>query len=231
MKKPRAPVVAHLRFELQGDSLRQLPLEGRFARIYETNLWGSGGSPSGLGSGLDATARLRAALPPLIRKLGVRTLLDVPCGDCGWISQLDLGCEYIGADIVPDLIERNRTGYAKAHPDWRFAHLDLTSDPLPRADLVLSRDCLVHLSFHNIQRALENVKASGSKWLLTTTFTEHEENQDIIDGDWRLLNLQKAPFHLPAPQTVILEGCTEAGGAYTDKAMGLWRIADLPGRA
>lgn len=231
MKRPRTPAVAHLRFELQGDSLRELPLERRFERIYETNLWGSRDSRSGLGSEIDATAHLRAALPALLRELGVRTLLDVPCGDCGWISQLELDCEYIGADIVPALIERNRSEFAATHPGWSFKHLDLIHDPLPRADLVLSRDCLVHLSFHNVLGALENLKASGSEWLLTTTFTEHEENQDIVDGDWRLLNLQKAPFHLPAPQALILEGCTEAGGSYRDKALGLWRIADLPGRA
>ncbi|HVX64969.1 MAG TPA: class I SAM-dependent methyltransferase [Bryobacteraceae bacterium] len=231
MKKSRTPAVAHLRFALEGDSLRELPLARRFERIYETNLWGSPDSRSGLGSEFDATAHLRAALPALLRELGVRTLLDVPCGDCGWISRMELDCEYTGADIVPALIERNRVEYAATHPGWRFTRLDLTSDPLPRAGLVLSRDCLVHLSFQNILRALENLKASGSEWLLTTTFTDHDENQDIADGDWRPLNLQQAPFHLPAPQALIIEGCTEAEGSYADKALGLWRIADLPGRA
>jgi hypothetical protein len=231
VKKPRTPALAHLRFELQGDSLRELPLERRFERIYETNLWGSDDSRSGLGSEIDATAQLRTALPALIRELGVRRMLDVPCGDCGWISRVDLGCEYIGADIVPELIERNCATYAETHPGWKFTHLDLTSDPLPAADLVLSRDCLVHLSFANIVRALANVKASGALWLLTTTFTEHEDNQDIADGDWRLLNFEKPPFNLPAPRKLILEGCTEADGTYSDKALGLWRIADLPDRA
>jgi hypothetical protein len=30
------------------------------------------------------------------------------------------------------------------------------------------------------------------------------------------------------PQRVLVEGCTENGGAYADKALGLWRVADLP---
>ena len=37
-----------------------------------------------------------------------------------------------------------------------------------------------------------------------------------------------APFHLPAPEGLLVEGCLEGGGAYADKALGLWRIADLP---
>src|SRR5437660_1775959 len=36
------------------------------------------------------------------------------------------------------------------------------------------------------------------------------------------------PVALPEPLEVIVEGCTEVGGAYADKALGLWRVADLP---
>jgi hypothetical protein len=53
----------------------------------------------------------------------------------------------------------------------------------------------------------------------------------IADGDWRPLNLQRPPFGLPAPHRIIVEGCTEEGGAYRDKALGLWRIAELPDAA
>ena len=35
-------------------------------------------------------------------------------------------------------------------------------------------------------------------------------------------------FNLPAPEGVLVEGCLESEGAYADKALGLWRIADLP---
>ena len=103
--------------------------------------------------------------------------------------------------------------------------LDLTADPLPRADVVLCRDCLVHLSFDHIRQAFDNLRRSGSTWLLTTTFLEHHENVDIESGDWRILNLTRAPFNLPAPEGVLVEGCLEGEGAYADKALGLWRIA------
>ncbi len=47
---------------------------------------------SGLGSEIDATAVLRAELPPLLARLGVTSLLDAPCGDAGWINRADLAC-------------------------------------------------------------------------------------------------------------------------------------------
>lgn len=74
----------------------------------------------------------------------------------------------------------------------------------------------------------ENIKRSGSGLLLTTTFRELATNRDIEDGDWRALNLQRAPFFFPEPAAVIVEGCDEAGGDYADKALALWPVAQLP---
>lgn len=71
---------------------------------------------------------------------------------------------------------------------------DITVNPLPTADLILCRDCLVHLSFAHIDAALANFRASGARWLLTTTFPMIEENVDCEDGDWRALNLTLPPF-------------------------------------
>jgi len=103
-----------------------------------------------------------------------------------------------------------------------------TRDSLPSADVILCRDCLVHFAFADIWRALRNFRASGARYLLTTTFLEHEQNEDIEDGDWRMLNLRRPPFDFAAPFDVLIEGCVEGDGAYADKALGLWRIADLP---
>jgi hypothetical protein len=49
-------------------------------------------------------------------------------------------------------------------------------------------------------------------------------NADIEDGDWRMLNLERAPFNLPPPTDVLLEQCLENDGAYADKALGLWQL-------
>jgi hypothetical protein len=225
VNRPRPLVPAQIAFRERRGEFAPLTLRERFDRIFETNLW-TASSRSGLGSELQATARLRAALPALVEAAGARSLLDIPCGDFNWLATVPLDVDYTGADIVPALVDENRRRHAG--PRRRFVVADLTADPLPSVDLVLCRDCLVHLSFANIRRAFENLRRSGSRWLLTTTFVEHEVNEDIEDGDWRILNLQRPPFDLPPPAMVLIEECTEGDGAFADKALGLWRIADLP---
>lgn len=229
--KPRLPVLAELRFAERRREFDGLDLAERFALIYRTNLWGAETSQSGLGSELDATSWLRRELSQLLKRLEITTLLDLPCGDFTWMAQMDLGgITYLGADIVPAIIATNDARYGRSgHIEFR--QLDLVSDPLPSVDLVLCRDCLVHLSFANINRAIANLKRSGGRWLLTTTFPDVSANRDIDDGDWRVLNMQQAPFLFPAPLAVINEGCSEAGGDYADKSLGLWRVEDLPGDA
>jgi hypothetical protein len=120
-------------------------------------------------------------------------------------------------------------------PGRSFVRVDLTSGPLPAvagqpADAVLCRDCLVHLSFANIARAMRVVRDSGARYLIATTFLEQPANIDIVDGNWRPLNLERAPFNLPSPVAVLVEGCEEEGGAFADKALGVWRAGDLPGQ-
>ena len=86
-----------------------LTLEERFEQIYKTNLWSDTESRSGAGSSLDATARLRISLPPLLDSLGTQRLLDVTCGDLNWMRQVDIAViDYIVVDIVESIIEANR---------------------------------------------------------------------------------------------------------------------------
>lgn len=196
-----------------------------FAKIYETHHWGRGHSRSGTGSDLQQTAVIRAQLPVVLSELGAKTLLDIPCGDFFWMEKVDLGIDYIGADVVPDLIERNRQAYVR--PGRTFVTLDLCQDKLPKVDLVFCRDCLVHLSFRDIEKAFFNLKQSSSMFLLTTTFIDRDRNFDIPTGAWRPLNLQLPPFNLPPPLHLINERCTEGDGSWGDKSLGLWRISDL----
>ncbi len=232
-ERNRAEVPAHQAFLARREELQDLDLRGRFSHIYEVNLWGSEASRSGSGSVDEQTARIRQMLPDYVRELGVRSMLDIPSGDFAWMQYVPLdGVAYIGADIVPHLVARNQQNFATASEDGpgsrRFQMLDLTADPLPLVDLILCRDCLVHLSFGHIWKAIDNLRRSGSTWLLTTTFPAHTDNEEIEDGDWRMLNLEQAPFHFPAPVTLLNEGCTEQEGKFADKSLGLWRIADLP---
>ena len=227
----RPPVLAHQRFVAERESLVGLSLEQRFRRIYDTNLWGAPASPSGLGSELDATEALRAELPRLLERLQATSLLDAPCGDAGWISRANLGVRYVGVDIVGSLIETLRARAAAGEIGGEYRVADLTRDPLPRCDAILCRDALVHLSFANIGRALANFRKSGAVWLMTTTFPDWQVNADCEDGDWRALNFERAPFHWGSPVELLNENCQEAGGAWRDKSLGVWRIPEIPERA
>lgn len=226
--KERRPTVAQELFHRHRAELEELSLDARFARIHEMNLWGAETSRSGLGSEAGSVAALSAVLPGLCEKLKIKTLVDAPCGEGNWIAALPLGLEnYTGLDVVPAVVAELSERYAK-EPGRDYRVADLIVQPPPKADLILCRDCLVHLSFDNIGRVVRGFKTSGSKWLLTTHFTDQKQNSDITDGDWRPLNFCKAPFLWPVPDLVVNEDCTEADGSYRDKSMALWKLAALP---
>jgi hypothetical protein len=196
-----------------------------FSEIYQKNTWGDGESVSGPGSRLDRTDKVRAALPSLLARYECHSMLDIPCGDYNWMKTLDLEIDYLGADIVSELVKLDQEKYARRNR--KFVVMDLLHDPIPRVDLILCRDCLVHFSHANIMTALGNIKASGSKYLLTTTFPQRPQNPNIVTGEWRPVNLMTSPFHMPAPLELVDDSYDSPN--YFDKYLGLWKIPDLPG--
>jgi SAM-dependent methyltransferase len=201
-------------------------VQDTFTFIYNSNHWSGQRSISGNGSDFIQTETIRKQLPELILQIKIRTMLDLPCGDFNWMQTVDLKLDhYIGGDIVPELIEQNQKKYGNAKREFRV--LDIIRDSLPTTDLIFCRDCFVHLSNEHILKALNNIKKSGTKYLLTTTFTECETNQDITTGDWRIIHLEKDPFCLPRPLLIISENCTEGNGTYADKSLGLWAVTDV----
>lgn len=215
-----------LRHAIKRRALRRRAPADIFREYVRINKWGDAESVSGKGSNLQSTAELRKLLPPLLRELGVRSMVDLPCGDFHWMAYVDLtGIDYLGADIVPELVERNREKHARDAVS--FAVVDLIEGPVPKADLLFIRDCLVHLSNDHVRKALSNIRASGSTYLLTTTFPG-TANIDIVTGEWRAVDLTRPPFNLPEPMRLIAEGQSWLKGQADDKMLGLWRIADLP---
>ncbi len=195
--------------------------EAVFSKIARDNVWDGTESISGPGSTMKSTALLRQALPNLLTKYEIQSMLDIPCGDAYWISQtLPKGINYIGADIVPALITTNSTEKSDL---GRFQVLDLVSSQLPKCDMVMVRDCLIHLPNRMVKQALANVRQSGAKYLLTTTYPGRAANIDIEIGGYRPVDLQAAPFNLPAPLQIILE--TE--GSASGKSIALWSISQL----
>lgn len=204
------------------DNEINLQVKDIFTDFYNKNAWGDKESKSGTGSNLEQTSQLMNELPEFFKKYKIKSMLDIPCGDFYWMQRIDLsGIKYIGADIVDEIINNCSQQYP-----FDFKMMDIINSDLPKVDLILCRDCLVHLPYSEIQKALNNIKKSGSKYLLTTSFPKHD-NVDIPIGHWRPLNLQANPFDFGEPIFVINENCTENDGVYNDKSMCLWLIKDI----
>jgi hypothetical protein len=104
--------------------------------------------------------------------------------------------------------------------------MDLIKDDLPKVDMIMVRDCFIHLSNPLITKALENIKRSGSTYLLTNSFPDMKENMNIKTGTWRRVNFDIAPFNLPKP-VASWEETEHLNKIAGRKFMVLYKIADL----
>ena len=191
-----------------------------FTSIYEENYWNSEESASGGGSTMDATASLRSDLPELLAELGIKSMLDAPCGDFYWMRKVELGVDqYVGGDIVPALIEKLTAEYA-GDSGRTFRVIDLTTDSLPDVDALFCRDCLQHLSLELAQKVLDNFRRSSCRYLITTTFPDVKFNPRGLTGGTNTLNLQIAPFDLPSPLRSIEDHGSH--DAVYRRCLGVW---------
>jgi hypothetical protein len=198
-----------------------------FSEIFRNKRWG-GSSYSGMGSDLRQTESVRRHLIPLLEEYGLDTILDLPCGDFYWMKMVDLGKRrYLGGDLVEELIRANQYHYGSENR--RFVVLDLQQDQLPDADLILCRDCLIHLSNGDIFKSLKNIQKSQISYLLTTSYPLLKRNTDILTGDFRAINLLIPPFNFPPPLAVIPEDpfLEQKDNPNFIRELCLWRVADL----
>ncbi len=201
-------------------------LKSKFTEIHDKNLFHGVESVSGTGSDLFQTRIISVEIPKLLKKYDAKTFIDAPCGDFYWMQHVDFGdIKYIGLDIVEKLVNNNGSKFNS--PYRSFMCKDIVNDELPQGDVIMIRDCWVHLSYEDTMKCVMNLKRSNIKYVLTTSFPNCKINEDLTKI-WRPLNLQNEPFNFPKPLQVIVEGCTENEGKYTDKSLMLWAINDLP---
>jgi len=178
-------------------------LKNVFEDIAVRNRWGDDESRSGAGSTLRYTHGLCAELRHFIDAFRIGSIFDTLCGDFHWMKAVEFpeGFQYIGGDVAPSVAEANTRTHAG--PGRRFVEFDITRDAFPACDLWFCRDCLFHLSYADIFRALERFARSQVGYLMVTSHinTTGFHNRDIASGDFRLLDLFMAPFHLP-PQAL-----------------------------
>ena len=178
-----------------------------FQHYFDTQFWGTDVSTSGPNSDPKFTPQLRLQLQQLLNELAPTTLLDAGCGDANLIQYLDLkDTHYIGVDCVPGLVAQAQATFADTI-NRQFMVLDIVTEPLPKAELVLCRDVVHYLPNNLIARFLDNVKHSGAKYLLITHNTQCATSaNDVTEiGKFRPVNLCYPPFHFPEPKQVIME--------------------------
>jgi hypothetical protein len=201
--------------------LAQGNIEDRFTSIYKINFWSGVESVSGGASTLEYTKNLRDKLPGLFDKLSIKLVFDAPCGDFYWMRHVikNTNLEYIGGDIVLPIIESLNENYRNERT--RFIHIDLTKEKFPVADVMICRDCLIHLSYADTRLLLQNFVESNIPYLLTTTFinSNHFQNRDIATSDCRYIDLFSAPYNFPKDVIYRIEDWVEP---YPKREMCLW---------
>lgn len=89
--------------------------------------------------------------------------------------------EYLGADISAHAIEAAK----RRRPMANLQTFDICLDPFPKAGVMAT---LRNFARSEILFAL--ITSNSARWL---------KNIDIRTGNWRLLDLERAPFQLPPP--------------------------------
>lgn len=189
-----------------------------FEEIYQRNRWNGINSRSGPGSEMLPTTRLRQFLPWLVKAEGIRSVLDVGCGDNYWMPDMP---GYLGIDPSPTAIQRAQA----AHPERTYTVGDVRElrEPGETFDLVICRDVLQHLSLLSAMNVLKALRDKGRVVLISTY--HGTTNRNVPDGGYYEPNLTAPPFGLRQPDLMLLDGWS-----YHDpelvrdprKFMGLW---------
>lgn len=214
-------------------------MDRKLQDAFEKKTWADeekGKPRSGAGSTLRRTRRLRRALPGLFRDYNVKTFLDAPCGDWHWMQAVDLsGVKYIGGDISKEVIDDVKAEHGGK--DRKFMHLDLATSKLPKCDMIMVRECLIHLTDPYRWDVIANIHKAKIPYLLLTMDLVDENIPLEVNGDHRNFNPMLAPFNFPAPvhhvpessDEVALDVLTPAnvGPWKRIRAMGLWSHEQL----
>ena len=213
------------------NSMRPSVREFVFSKIYANRVWGDGKVVplSGNGSSLEITRACRTIIIRVIKDYQLRSMLDIACGDMTWMPEVlnelrreKYKLDFIGCEIVTDLVEKHKKKFAQ-YNDMRFEQADMVKGVVEKADLILCRDVIQHLTIPEGLSALNNISGSGAKFLLATTYPRQSEEMNMKEigktGYCMSRNLMGDPFNLPDPIAMYSENNTNY-----HKYLGLWEL-------
>ena len=181
-----------LRFSYSNDPTEEI--KRRFTEICDQQMSGPGSAP-------DKTVEYRAFLQQFVARNHVRSVVDFGCGDWQFSRLIDwTGVRYLGVDVVPSVIEKNRRDFGS--DTIKFEIFELL-EKLPRADLLLCKDVLQHLPNNLVKEYLAAFRRNYEFALITND----EEPTEILNidteiGGWRTLRLDREPFCEPGAVVV-----------------------------
>ncbi|WP_299012270.1 class I SAM-dependent methyltransferase [uncultured Polaribacter sp.] len=190
---------------LQKNNKKPWPTKKAMEQIYDLQLWGNNNSKFYSGEGshkLEIVTPYINAVSSFLKSFKTPiTVLDLGCGDFNIGKDLVQHTKkYIAVDIVEKLIHFNKENFKAANLE--FACLDIAKDTLPKADVVIVRQVLQHLSNEEISNILQ--KLFHYKYIILTEHLPNGKfipNKDIISGQGiRLkkqsgLDILKPPFN------------------------------------
>ena len=154
------------------------PTKDVMEQIYDQSLWG--GKEFDFYSGIGSH-------DPIMVNIYVKTVTDFLKSHDHKMTICDIGCgdfnigqhifkyskKYFAIDIVEELIERNKIKFKTKNLE--FLCLDIANEVLPKADVIIIRQVLQHLSNNEIQQILNRLKTC--KYII---LTEHLPVGDFI---------------------------------------------------
>ena len=175
-------------------------VETIFTTIYDKALWGknsAGKGYSGMGSVPENCKPYMHYLQSFLKDKAITSVVDIGCGDWLFSQYIDwTGVNYIGFDVVESIIEQNKKSFASSNIN--FIHANIISTNLPKADLLIAKDVLQHLSNENIWLILQKIK--NYKYCLFINDIEPKVdktiNKDVKNGGYRYLDLTQDPFFI-----------------------------------
>ena len=168
------------------------------------------------------TRNLRDQIDKLFQRYDVKSIFDAGCNDCNWMKLVAQYVQYKGGDISLAMV----ANVWKEHPEMDVVLHDVTSDPIPAADLLFVRDVAIHLNNQDKRRLWENWFDSHVPWILITHNREVAENTDFQYGPqfpFASANWELDPWKFPVP----LDSVDEYGPG--SRCMGLWRRDQFKG--
>ena len=161
---------------------------------------------------------LREEIKKLIAEKGIKSVVDIPCGDFHWMKEIVFNFDYYtGGDIVEKAIETNNEKYGNSR--IKFIHFDLVNDTIPEGDLLIVRDVIGHFPLEDGKKIIDNILKSNCKYLLSTSWAKkvdqgwskcnptdvHRENEGVDYGRFYPVNLMAAPFNFPEADVYLEE--------------------------